>query len=149
MDPWYQNFKVCLSYWLLSTNKDSMAGTDTHYEKEQTKILSEQDFTPNVSSASMDLDKMSSAGWEVDKILDGSSSQPNFNKDRRHVCPHCYKGFKSRQQLMQHNLVHSNLRKYKCNFCDKSFKQLSHVQQHHRIHTGQYFYLSTCPNYFH
>lgn len=59
------------------------------------------------------------------------------DKDRRHVCPHCYKGFRSRQQLNQHNLVHSGVRKYHCLYCERAFKQLSHLQQHHRIHTGQ------------
>jgi len=60
------------------------------------------------------------------------------DKDRRHVCPHCYKGFRSRQQLNQHNLVHSGLRKYHCLYCERAFKQLSHLQQHHRIHTGKF-----------
>ncbi|XP_033764012.1 uncharacterized protein LOC117345137 [Pecten maximus] len=63
--------------------------------------------------------------------------------DRRHLCPHCYKGFKSRQQLTQHNLVHTNVRKYHCKFCERSFKQLSHLHQHHRIHTGEKPY--RCP----
>lgn len=61
------------------------------------------------------------------------------DKDRRHVCPHCYKGFRSRQQLNQHNLVHSGVRKYHCLYCERAFKQLSHLQQHHRIHTGKPF----------
>ena len=60
------------------------------------------------------------------------------DKDRRHVCPHCYKGFRSRQQLNQHNLVHSGIRKYHCQYCERAFKQLSHLQQHHRIHTGKF-----------
>ena len=64
-----------------------------------------------------------------------------MDKDRRHVCPHCYKGFRSRQQLNQHNLVHSGLRKYHCLYCERAFKQLSHLQQHHRIHTGNVYYL--------
>ncbi|CAC5406498.1 ZNF362_384 [Mytilus coruscus] len=61
-----------------------------------------------------------------------------MNPDRRHMCPHCCKGFRSRQQLLQHSLVHTNLRKYHCNYCERSFKQLSHLHQHHRIHTGNY-----------
>lgn len=61
-----------------------------------------------------------------------------MNPDRRHMCPHCCKGFRSRQQLLQHSLVHTNLRKYHCNYCERSFKQLSHLHQHHRIHTGNF-----------
>lgn len=70
----------------------------------------------------------------------GNSMLPDHiivDKDRRHVCPHCYKGFRSRQQLNQHNLVHSGVRKYHCLYCERAFKQLSHLQQHHRIHTGK------------
>lgn len=66
-----------------------------------------------------------------------------MNPDRRHMCAHCCKGFRSRQQLLQHSLVHTNLRKYHCNYCERSFKQLSHLHQHHRIHTGEKPY--SCP----
>jgi uncharacterized Zn-finger protein len=57
-------------------------------------------------------------------------------EDKGHKCPKCFKSFPTSQQLAQHSLVHSNIRKYQCQFCDKAFKQLSHVQQHQRIHTG-------------
>ena len=56
--------------------------------------------------------------------------------EKSHKCVLCLKSFPTSQQLTQHSLVHSNVRKYPCNYCDKSFKQLSHVQQHQRIHTG-------------
>ena len=56
--------------------------------------------------------------------------------EKMHKCVLCLKTFPTSQQLTQHSLVHSNVRKYPCHFCDKSFKQLSHVQQHQRIHTG-------------
>ncbi|XP_052821418.1 zinc finger protein 844-like isoform X2 [Mya arenaria] len=52
-------------------------------------------------------------------------------------CATCGKWFHSRQQLSQHALVHSGVRKYKCRFCDRAFKQPSHLHQHHRIHTGE------------
>jgi len=56
--------------------------------------------------------------------------------EKNHKCVLCLKSFPTSQQLTQHSLVHSNVRKYPCHYCDKSFKQLSHVQQHQRIHTG-------------
>ena len=59
-------------------------------------------------------------------------------EEKSHKCGHCFKSFPSSQQLTQHTLVHSNVRKYQCKFCDKTFKQLSHVQQHQRIHTGKW-----------
>ena len=57
-------------------------------------------------------------------------------EEKGHKCGQCLKTFPSSQQLTQHSLVHSNVRKYACAYCDKAFKQLSHVQQHQRIHTG-------------
>ena len=60
-------------------------------------------------------------------------------EEKSHKCSHCLKSFPSSQQLTQHSLVHTNIRKYQCKFCDKTFKQLSHVQQHQRIHTGIYY----------
>ncbi|XP_021366524.1 uncharacterized protein LOC110458888 isoform X2 [Mizuhopecten yessoensis] len=64
-------------------------------------------------------------------------STTNPPVDRNHLCPTCSKGFKSKQQLAQHSLVHSGIRKYVCSYCDKAFKQLCHLQQHTRIHTGE------------
>ena len=52
------------------------------------------------------------------------------------VCQTCGKWFRSRQQVAQHLLVHTDERRYKCTYCDRAFKQASHLQQHHRIHTG-------------
>jgi uncharacterized Zn-finger protein len=54
----------------------------------------------------------------------------------RPMCRSCGKYFMSRQQLNQHMLVHTDVRKYKCSYCDRTFKQPSHLHQHHRIHTG-------------
>lgn len=107
------------------------------------------DFNGGKMSSAPDLNKNKLSAPNI--TLNGTMGSPPaegipdlFNPDRRHVCPHCYKGFKSRQQLTQHNLVHSNVRKYRCNFCERSFKQLSHLHQHHRIHTGQYHNLEIC-----
>ncbi|ESO08411.1 hypothetical protein HELRODRAFT_134781, partial [Helobdella robusta] len=58
-------------------------------------------------------------------------------EDKGYKCVKCLKSFPSSQQLAQHSLVHTNVRKYPCRYCDKAFKQLSHVQQHLRIHTGE------------
>lgn len=55
----------------------------------------------------------------------------------RPMCRSCGKYFMSRQQLNQHMLVHTDVRKYKCTYCERTFKQPSHLHQHHRIHTGK------------
>jgi len=61
-----------------------------------------------------------------------------FYLQDRMTCKVCRKWFHSRQQIAQHMLVHSDVRKYKCRYCDRAFKQPSHLDQHHRIHTGNY-----------
>lgn len=69
-----------------------------------------------------------------------SDSELFVEKSQR--CQKCMKSFPTSQQLLQHSLVHSNLRKFSCAYCDKSFKQLSHLQQHQRIHTGKLYFFS-------
>ncbi|KAL8574844.1 hypothetical protein ACOMHN_044866 [Nucella lapillus] len=58
------------------------------------------------------------------------------SSQRSHLCPTCLKGFRTKGQLTQHLLVHTNVRRHVCIYCDRAFKQLSHLQQHTRIHTG-------------
>ncbi|GFR94749.1 zinc finger protein 583-like [Elysia marginata] len=61
--------------------------------------------------------------------------------EKTHPCLTCLKMFRSKQQLAQHSLVHTGIRKHICTFCDRAFKQLSHLQQHVRIHTGERKYM--------
>lgn len=72
----------------------------------------------------------------------GVGTPPGMFPDRP-MCRSCGKYFMSRQQLNQHMLVHTDIRKYKCTYCDRAFKQPSHLHQHHRIHTGDKPY--RCP----
>ncbi|GFO09991.1 Zinc finger protein 384 [Plakobranchus ocellatus] len=64
-----------------------------------------------------------------------SSSASGREIEKTHPCLTCLKMFRSKQQLAQHSLVHTGIRKHICTFCDRAFKQLSHLQQHVRIHT--------------
>lgn len=188
VDPWYENFKFFLTYWLLSNNRDRIGDIDqlppppppppTHNHSSANPFLPHKPASaphikssPTISSwESNEKHQISPRQHSVQDSFNDlnlkshispngpNGSQQNLNnpnnsgfppnhlltdKDRRHVCPHCYKGFRSRQQLNQHNLVHSGVRKYHCLYCERAFKQLSHVQQHHRIHTGEKPY--KCP----
>ncbi|CAL1532617.1 unnamed protein product [Lymnaea stagnalis] len=80
------------------------------------------------------------SGLMDDHSIGASSSGhgPGRELEKTHPCLTCLKMFRSKQQLAQHNLVHTGVRKHICSFCDRAFKQLSHLQQHVRIHTGQY-----------
>lgn len=188
VDPWYENFKFFLTYWLLSNNRERITDIDqlppppppppTHNHSSANPFLPHKPVSaqhlkssPTITSWENnekhqmsprqhslqdnynDLNMkshMSPNGPNGSQLTQNNSNNPGFppnhlltDKDRRHVCPHCYKGFRSRQQLNQHNLVHSGVRKYHCLYCERAFKQLSHVQQHHRIHTGEKPY--KCP----
>lgn len=75
----------------------------------------------------------------VNKVLEAQSD--NYKRlsqsDKTHTCMTCYKAFRNKPQLTQHELVHNNVRKHVCTYCDKAFKQISHLNQHIRVHTGK------------
>uniref|UniRef100_A0A2C9K3G2 C2H2-type domain-containing protein n=1 Tax=Biomphalaria glabrata TaxID=6526 RepID=A0A2C9K3G2_BIOGL len=79
------------------------------------------------------------SGLMDDHSIGASSSGhgPGRELEKTHPCLTCLKMFRSKQQLAQHSLVHTGVRKHICSFCDRAFKQLSHLQQHVRIHTGE------------
>ncbi|CAC5410549.1 ZNF362_384 [Mytilus coruscus] len=170
MDPWFENFKLMLTYWLMSNRDPTMAEA----------ALTSRMAQPYLQSAGMDMQPSTTSNQNItagnfpiptsvhhrpptpsqyhrqdsdlqrqhitssDLIPNGTAHhdlqvQPESTTqlDRNHLCPTCSKGFKSKQQLAQHSLVHTNIRKYVCSYCDKAFKQLCHLQQHVRIHTGE------------
>ncbi|GAB1600603.1 zinc finger protein 629-like [Argonauta hians] len=92
---------------------------------------------------SLTVDANNPASMNPGEAVVGEGEQNLDKLYRKFPCPTCFKGFKSKQQLIQHNLVHTGARKYHCSYCDKSFKQLCHLQQHHRIHTGEKPYKCT------
>ncbi|XP_048241159.1 zinc finger protein 384-like [Haliotis rufescens] len=114
LDPYFHNFKLFLTYWLMSSNREEMS-----------------DSVPGPGNQ------------EQSQQSQDNSSEPSTttNREKTFICPTCLKGFRSKQQLNQHSLVHSGIRKYECSYCDKAFKQLSHLQQHQRIHTGWFLSL--------
>uniref|UniRef100_A0A2C9K3G9 C2H2-type domain-containing protein n=1 Tax=Biomphalaria glabrata TaxID=6526 RepID=A0A2C9K3G9_BIOGL len=83
------------------------------------------------------------SGLMDDHSIGASSSGhgPGRELEKTHPCLTCLKMFRSKQQLAQHSLVHTGVRKHICSFCDRAFKQLSHLQQHVRIHTGERKYM--------
>ena len=87
---------------------------------------------------------VSSQEFDTKSEMQHHSKAVHRCEEKHHKCPLCLKSFPTSQQLAQHALVHSNMRRYPCGYCDKAFKQLSHVQQHQRIHTGMSVWLSVC-----
>ncbi|XP_061163092.1 zinc finger protein 628-like [Saccostrea echinata] len=174
MDPWFENFKLLLTYWLMSTNRDNMSeaasAVSALLSYGQQQVPPPQPPPPgrppysmsSIGGMSLPVDTPSSASQyprnpqdlsmphpadnpdlSADDPQLSSSDQPfmevnsTIHPDRTHICPNCNKGFKSKQQLAQHSLVHTGIRRHICSFCDKGFKQLCHLQQHLRIHTGE------------
>lgn len=91
------------------------------------------------STQSMSAADMYSSLEPINKVIESQSE--NYKRlsqsDRTHTCLICYKAFRNKPQLSQHELVHNNVRKHTCSYCEKSFKQLSHLNQHIRVHTGE------------
>ncbi|KAK3104980.1 hypothetical protein FSP39_014596, partial [Pinctada imbricata] len=196
MDPWFENFKLLLTYWLMSNNRDGMPEPppqqpaqlhpqDYGQQQQQQHPLgvgtlphspmvpqsrTQTPFSMPTSSVAMttnhngvlhphpqflrndaDLARLSLPNHDMSLASQQNSLSPRdhmhptstIHPERSHLCPTCSKGFKSKQQLAQHSLVHSGIRKHICNFCEKRFKQLCHLQQHIRIHTGEKPYKCT------
>lgn len=175
MDPWFENFKLMLTYWLMSNRDPTMAEAALTSRMAQ-PFLQGMDMQPSTTSNQnhtaanfpiptsvhhrqptppqyhrQDSELQRQHITSSDLLPNGTpahhdlSVQPESTtqSDRNHLCPTCSKGFKSKQQLAQHSLVHTNIRKYVCSYCEKAFKQLCHLQQHVRIHTGEKPYRCT------
>lgn len=91
------------------------------------------------STQSVSASDMYSSLDPINKVIESQSE--NYKRltqsDKTHTCLICYKAFRNKPQLTQHELVHNNVRKHTCSYCEKSFKQLSHLNQHIRVHTGK------------
>ena len=59
-------------------------------------------------------------------------------QDRKHKCEHCGKRFARRQQLNDHNNVHTGARPYICEQCGLTFNNNGNMSHHiRRVHRGQ------------
>jgi len=55
---------------------------------------------------------------------------------RNFQCDFCEKRFPSKQNLREHNYIHTNEKPFFCKYegCDKHFRQSSQLAVHHKIH---------------
>lgn len=122
------------TYSMASMTGGMSLPVDTHHPSSQ-YIRTPQDLSLSHPTDNSDMTPDDSQLTSNDQHFVEVNS--TVHPDRTHLCPNCSKGFKSKQQLAQHSLVHTGIRKHICSFCDKGFKQLCHLQQHLRIHTGE------------
>lgn len=55
-------------------------------------------------------------------------------KKKRHQCSICYRWFASKQNLSEHNNLHTGAKPFSCSICGKLFRQLSQLSLHKRKH---------------
>ena len=54
------------------------------------------------------------------------------------ICSTCGKDFVSKQNLKEHEFIHSGAKPYKCNVCGLKFRQISLLSLHKRTHNSNY-----------
>ncbi|XP_067636607.1 zinc finger protein 665-like [Eurosta solidaginis] len=59
------------------------------------------------------------------------------DKNVQYSCDICGKHFKTKWDLKQHKLIHSDEKPHKCDFCEKRFSRAEYLRQHMRTHTGE------------
>ncbi|KAJ8922311.1 hypothetical protein NQ315_004253 [Exocentrus adspersus] len=63
---------------------------------------------------------------------------PNYGKERSHVCDICGKSYLTSRNLRCHMKIHSKICAYKCNICGKSVSSKSILETHQKMHTGEF-----------
>ena len=67
------------------------------------------------------------------QLFNVQASQPsNF------TCGTCGKGFRMKQHLKQHLLIHTGDKPYKCQVCLKNFRRKDHLEKHAFTQHGRY-----------
>ncbi|XP_072049772.1 uncharacterized protein [Amphiura filiformis] len=57
--------------------------------------------------------------------------------DKPHECPICSRRFKSKKYIQHHMYMHTGARPYQCRYCPKFFRQPTMLRLHERRHRGE------------
>ena len=114
-------------------------------EKNKKKINSEKN-SPEISSEEEHHDTASTSGGDLEKA-EKISSKKIFkcflNKKRRNsnlvkcfkcTVEDCENLFESKEELDEHNKIHSKEKLFSCNKCPKQFMQEKNLQKHFKVH---------------
>lgn len=63
--------------------------------------------------------------------------QTHVDGDGQHRCSVCSKAFRTKENLTQHERIHSGARPYECKECGKRFNHSSYINIHMRTHTQE------------
>lgn len=132
---------------LLQQNREAKQLQQQQQQQELQKQLQQEQYEIKMEHAAQSSDSVVpvSSTTAADTSLSQSSSITGLPSDsnrlsqseKAHMCMTCFKGFRNKPQLTQHELVHNNIRKHVCSYCEKAFKQICHLNQHIRVHTGE------------
>ena len=64
-------------------------------------------------------------------------AQHTSNKDKRHKCDVCGKGFNDMGPFKDHKNIHTGEKPYKCKYCSACFASRGNHRQHEKTHIGQ------------
>ena len=140
------NLQTTNIFYENTVNKDSEIKLSM---EDRQNLMSDNRNNATTSSVDLVIEEVVSSQEPINTELNLSSVSPSddddlsqrpMSSDKTHVCMTCFKSFKNKPQLTQHELVHNNMRKHVCSYCEKSFKQLCHLNQHIRTHTGKYYH---------
>lgn len=131
---------------LLQQNREAQQQLLQHNRETQQQYDVKVESTVHSPERMVTVSSTTSADSSLNQTGSLNASPTDRNRlsqsDKAHMCMTCFKGFRNKPQLTQHELVHNNVRKHVCSYCEKAFKQICHLNQHIRVHTGKSYNFS-------
>ena len=129
-------------------NKTNPAGTVSNIPfknspSAQPTVKTLTTLQPAIKKASAAQNKIKTASAAQNKIKTASTGQNKINKtggdesdgDQQWECDKCDKSFKYQGYLVQHMLIHSEIKPYSCTKCNRSFKMYANLKKHLMNHS--------------
>ena len=82
------------------------------------------------------VNKMYSNSLQNDQNEKKKESSESCSLNIKNKCEICGKGFKRKEHLIKHQVVHTGERRFSCETCGRKFTEKSYLVKHTRIHVG-------------